>query len=56
MHDAELHLMQPTPSTGKDSKDIMLNLLKFPIAWWLYDPVNKNNTKWNGEGGKTEYT
>lgn len=27
-----------------DSKDIMVSVLKFPIAWWLYDPVNKNNT------------
>ncbi len=28
--DAELHLMQPTLNTGKEPKDIMHNLLKFP--------------------------
>lgn len=51
-----LHLMQPTLNTAKDSKDIMLNLLKFPTDWWLYDPVNKNNTEPFSEGGETEYT
>lgn len=45
MQDAELHLMQPTLNAAKDSKDIMPNLLKFPVAWWLYDPVNKNKSE-----------
>lgn len=49
----ELHLMQPMLNTAEDSKDIMLNVLKFPIAWWLYDPVHKNNTEpFNESGGK----
>lgn len=43
--------MQPTLNTAKDSKDIMLDLLKFPTDWWLYDPVNKNNTEPFSEGG-----
>lgn len=36
---------QLMPNTVRDFKDITLNVLKFPIAWWLYDPVNKNNTE-----------
>lgn len=36
---------QLMPNPVRDFKDITLNVLKFPIAWWLYDPVNKNNTE-----------
>lgn len=43
--------MQPTLHTGKETKDIMLDLLRFPIDWWLYDPVNNIKTESFSEKG-----
>lgn len=50
--------MQPTLNVAEDSKDIMLNALKFPIVQWLYDPANKNNTEQTSKsvcGGRTNW-